>query len=107
MTAVANSLRMTAEAEQFGTATPLPPNWVTPVVVTAAPTPKNQATAQAWFTAVVSGEARWNARIGEGVSIRPYPPGTDLEGSNWVVQDGIVVIPKDALIHPGTYIGPD
>ena len=48
-----------------------------------------------------------NARIGEGVSIRPYPPGTDLEGSNWVVQDGIVVIPKDTLLHPGTYIGPD
>jgi glucose-1-phosphate adenylyltransferase len=48
-----------------------------------------------------------NARIGEGVQIRPYPPGTDLESSNWVVQDGIVVIPKDALLHPGTYIGPD
>ena len=48
-----------------------------------------------------------NTRIGEGVLIRPYPPGTDLEGSNWVVQDGIVVIPKDTLLHPGTYIGPD
>jgi glucose-1-phosphate adenylyltransferase len=48
-----------------------------------------------------------NARIGVGVQIRPYPPGTDLESSNWVVQDGIVVIPKDALLHPGTYIGPD
>jgi glucose-1-phosphate adenylyltransferase len=48
-----------------------------------------------------------NARIGAGVMIRPYPPGTDLEGNNWVVQDGIVVIPKDTLLHPGTYIGPD
>jgi hypothetical protein len=47
VTAVANSLRMTAEATRFGTATPLPPNWVTPAVVTATPTPKNQATAQA------------------------------------------------------------
>jgi len=47
VTAVANSLRMTAEATRFGTATPLPPNWVTPVVVTATPTPENQATAQA------------------------------------------------------------
>jgi hypothetical protein len=47
VTAVANSVRMTAEATRFGTATPLPPNWVTPVVVTATPTPKNQATAQA------------------------------------------------------------
>lgn len=47
MTAAANSLQMTAEARRFGTATPLPPNWVTPVVVTATPTPENQATAQA------------------------------------------------------------
>lgn len=47
MTAVAHSLQMTAEAKQFGTATPLPPNWVTPVVVTITPTPGNQATAQA------------------------------------------------------------
>jgi len=48
-----------------------------------------------------------NARIGAGAMIRPYSPGTDLEGNNWVVQDGIVVIPKDTLLHPGTYIGPD
>ncbi|MCL4294654.1 MAG: PD40 domain-containing protein [Anaerolineae bacterium] len=45
-TAVANSLRMTAEAERVGTATPLPPHWVTPVVVTPTPTAENQATAQ-------------------------------------------------------------
>lgn len=47
MTAAANSLRMTAEATRVGTATPLPPNWVTPVVVTATPTAENQATARA------------------------------------------------------------
>jgi hypothetical protein len=47
MTAVANSLQLTAEAIRFGTATRLPPTWVTPVVVTATPTPENQATAQA------------------------------------------------------------
>jgi TolB protein len=47
MTAVANSLRLTAEAERVGTATPLPPNWVTPVVVTPTPTAENGATAQA------------------------------------------------------------
>lgn len=46
-TAAANSLRMTAEAEEFGTATPLPDYWVTPVVVTPTPTAENQATAQA------------------------------------------------------------
>jgi hypothetical protein len=44
--AAANSLRLTAEAERLGTATPLPPNWVTPVVVTPTPTPANAATAQ-------------------------------------------------------------
>ncbi|MEJ2555504.1 MAG: hypothetical protein P8186_04620 [Anaerolineae bacterium] len=41
MTAVANSLQMTAEAVRLGTATPLPPNWVTPVVVTVTPAPGN------------------------------------------------------------------
>ncbi len=48
-----------------------------------------------------------NARIGRGVIIRPFPRGTDLDGDGWVVRDGIVVIPKDALIKPGTYIGPE
>ena len=48
-----------------------------------------------------------NVRIGEGVTIRPFPPGTDIEEENWVVQDGIVVIPKSTILHPGTYIGPE
>ncbi len=48
-----------------------------------------------------------NARIGGEVIIRPFPAGTDKDGENWVVRDGIVVIPKDAVIKPGTYIGPD
>jgi glucose-1-phosphate adenylyltransferase len=48
-----------------------------------------------------------NVRIGEGVVIKPFPPGTDLEEANWVVQDGIVVIPKSTLLYPGTYIGPE
>lgn len=46
-TAVANSLRMTAAAARDGTATPVPPYWVTPIVVTATPTAQNQATAAA------------------------------------------------------------
>lgn len=45
-TAAANSLRMTAEATRIGTATPLPPQWVTPFVVTATPTAQNKVTAQ-------------------------------------------------------------
>jgi len=48
-----------------------------------------------------------NARIGEGVVIRPFPRGTEIDAGSWVVQDGIVVIPKSTVLHPGTYIGPE
>ncbi len=47
-----------------------------------------------------------NARIGREVVIRPFPLGEDHDGDNWVVRDGVVVIPKDAVLLPGTYIGP-
>jgi glucose-1-phosphate adenylyltransferase len=47
-----------------------------------------------------------NSRIGEGVVIRPFPRGANLEQVNWVVQDGIVVIPKDTILQPGTLIEP-
>jgi glucose-1-phosphate adenylyltransferase len=50
-----------------------------------------------------------NARIGAGVRIQEFPPGAHLdgEGGNWYVRDGVVVIPKDAIIPPHTNIGPD
>ena len=48
-----------------------------------------------------------NTRVGEGVEIRPFPAGTEMDEGNYVVQDGIVVIPKSTVLHPGTYIGPD
>jgi glucose-1-phosphate adenylyltransferase len=47
-----------------------------------------------------------NTRIGEGVVIRPFPRGVNLEQVNWVVQDGIVVVPKDTILQPGTLIHP-
>ncbi len=47
-----------------------------------------------------------NARVGEGVCVEPFPPGTEVEHENWVVRDGIVVIPKNAVIPPGTVIAP-
>jgi glucose-1-phosphate adenylyltransferase len=47
-----------------------------------------------------------NARLGTDVVIRPFPPGTDITNENWVVQDGIVVIPKNGVLPPGTKIGP-
>jgi len=48
-----------------------------------------------------------NVRMGEGVTIRPFPPGTEMDMGSWAVQDGIVVVPKSTILHPGTYIGPD
>lgn len=48
-----------------------------------------------------------NARLGENVVIRPFPRGTDIDGNNWVVRDGIVVIPKGSEILPNTVIAPN
>ncbi len=48
-----------------------------------------------------------NARLGSNVVIRPFPPGTELDGESWVVRDGIVVIPKKTVLPSGTYIGPE
>ena len=47
-----------------------------------------------------------NARIGRDVRIEPFPKGTDLEGESWSVRDGIVVVPKNAVLADGTRIGP-
>lgn len=47
-----------------------------------------------------------NARIGENVTIRPFPRNTEIDNQNWYVRDGIVIIPKDAEIQPGTVIAP-
>ncbi len=47
-----------------------------------------------------------NARIGEGVVIKPFPLGTEQEGENWFIRDGIVVVPKSVIIPPGTIIKP-
>ncbi len=48
-----------------------------------------------------------NASLGEGVVIRPFPRGTELNQGSWHVRDGIVVLPKDARIPAGTRITPD
>jgi len=47
-----------------------------------------------------------NARFGEGVIIRPFPMGTEMDGQDYVVRDGIVAIPKNTTLPAGTYIGP-
>jgi len=48
-----------------------------------------------------------NARIGERVTIKPFPRGYREENENWVIEDGIVVIPKNTILHPGTTIAPE
>lgn len=47
-----------------------------------------------------------NACIGKSVVVLPFPPGTELETDQYSVQDGIVVIPKHAVIPDGTRIAP-
>ena len=41
------SAAATVQAQEIGTPTPMPVNWVTPIAVTETPTPVNEATAQA------------------------------------------------------------
>ena len=45
-----------------------------------------------------------NARIGDGVTIRPKEPGTDEDHSYYFVRDGIVVIPKNYAVPAGVQI---
>ncbi|HNK62971.1 MAG TPA: glucose-1-phosphate adenylyltransferase [Anaerolineales bacterium] len=47
-----------------------------------------------------------NARIGENVTIRPFPRNTEIDNEKWYVRDGIVIIPKDMEIPSGTVIAP-
>ncbi|MFH2039068.1 MAG: glucose-1-phosphate adenylyltransferase [Chloroflexota bacterium] len=47
-----------------------------------------------------------NARIGANVTIQSFPTNTQIITDNWVVQDGIVVIPKDGIIPTGSRIEP-
>jgi len=46
-----------------------------------------------------------NARIGDGVTIRAHTDVTDYEGERHWVRDGITIIPKGAVIPPGTEMG--
>jgi glucose-1-phosphate adenylyltransferase len=45
-----------------------------------------------------------NARIGSEVTIRYNPEREDSDQGNWVSVDGIVVIPKNAIVPDGTVI---
>ena len=45
-----------------------------------------------------------NARIGDGVVITPEGKPDKSDGPNWYVRDGIVIIPKNAVIPAGAWI---
>jgi glucose-1-phosphate adenylyltransferase len=45
-----------------------------------------------------------NARIGNQVIIRQMPDRADEEHENWVSREGIVIVPKNAVIPNGTII---
>jgi glucose-1-phosphate adenylyltransferase len=45
-----------------------------------------------------------NARIGAGVRITPDGKPSEVDGRNFYVRDGIVIIPKNAVIPDGTLI---
>lgn len=45
-----------------------------------------------------------NARIGKQVIIRSIPDREDEEHENWVAREGIVIVPKGAIIPDGTVI---
>jgi glucose-1-phosphate adenylyltransferase len=45
-----------------------------------------------------------NARIGQNVVIQDLPDRPDGEGPNWVAREGIIIVPKNAIIPDGTII---
>ena len=46
-----------------------------------------------------------NARIGKNVVIRPHPDVKDMiEEENYVIRDGLVIVPKNASVPDGTVI---
>ena len=45
-----------------------------------------------------------NARIGDGVVITPEGKSQNLDTNNYFIRDGIVVVPKNAVIPAGFWI---
>ncbi|MEY2440020.1 MAG: glucose-phosphate adenylyltransferase [Verrucomicrobiota bacterium] len=45
-----------------------------------------------------------NARIADGVVVTPEGKPSEFDGENYFIRDGIVIVPKDALIPPGVWI---
>ena len=47
-----------------------------------------------------------NVRIGDHVMIKKFPRGFHDDRDNWVIEDGIVIVPKNTVLYPGTVIAP-
>ena len=45
-----------------------------------------------------------NARIGDNVVISPEAKPQNVDGDNYYIRDGIVIVPKNAVIPSGTWI---
>ncbi len=45
-----------------------------------------------------------NARIGAGCVLRGDPLRPDQDGDGWYVREGIVIVPKNAVLQPGTVV---
>jgi len=45
-----------------------------------------------------------NARIGDNVRISPEGKPENYDGPNFYIRDGIVVVPKNGIIHNGTVL---
>ena len=45
-----------------------------------------------------------NARIGDGVVITPEGKPSNLDAENYHIRDGIVIVPKNAVIPPGFWV---
>jgi glucose-1-phosphate adenylyltransferase len=45
-----------------------------------------------------------NARIGSQAIIRQMPEREDEDHENWIAREGIVIVPKDAIVPDGTII---
>ncbi len=48
-----------------------------------------------------------NVRLDNDVVIKPFPRGTNIDAENYIVRDGIVIIPKNTHIPAGTRITPE
>lgn len=45
-----------------------------------------------------------NARIGERVVISPDGKPSEMDGENYFIRDGVIIIPKNAIVPDGTWI---